>query len=146
MNLRLPFLLALAFGLVACSKSEHLQPTINDIQIYAPLSGQNSGVGYLMIENRTASDAQIERISSPQFEKIEIHETTLIDGVTKMRRLPSLEVNAQSVVEFSPGGLHLMLVNPAEGVRAGTTVTLEFEVAETLLIVTAPLQDRPALN
>jgi len=81
-------------------------------------------------------------VSSPQFGSVEMHETTTNGGVSRMRRIDSVDVAGQSTLAFSPGGKHIMLMQPAADVTSGTMVTLEIQTSDRLLLVHTELQDR----
>ncbi len=53
---------------------------------------------------------------------MEIHQTTLENGISRMRRVEELVVPARGSVALERGGKHLMLMSPR---AAGETVTLE---------------------
>lgn len=60
-----------------------------------------------------------------------IHETTMTNGVMKMRRIDRVEIPAGGSILLKPGGLHIMLVRLAAPLRKGATVSvsLTFEKA-----------------
>ena len=76
-----------------------------------------------------------------QWKDVSLHETTLVDGVSRMREVERLPVAAGKSVELKPGGLHLMLMDGTgslqEGKRVGIVLvdapgTLPPELAEEL--------------
>ena len=83
------------------------------------------------MSNNSREDITIDRVTSPQFGKIEMHETVIENGVAKMIALDPVVLPAGSAVEFEPGGKHLMLMRPAEEID---TVTLEFHSADTIVL------------
>jgi len=70
--------------------------------------------GYFKIQNNRNQPVEIVSISSPDFSKIEIHKTEQINGVMKMTELDNLTVPAKENLAFEPGGLHLMMFDPAK--------------------------------
>lgn len=86
--------------------------------------------GYLEISNRSGTDIRISRVSSPDYGAVEMHETVVEDGVARMRELPALDIAHGDTAVFEPGGMHLMLMQPA-----GTPdmITLNFWSGEDLL-------------
>ena len=106
--MRIAFLLA-ALCLVACGTP---QPPLvaSDVEITAPLPGRPMSAGYLVLTNNTDADIRITRVASPQFGSVEIHETTIEDGVARMRELGELVVPARGSVNLERGGKHLMLM------------------------------------
>ena len=81
---------------------------------------------YLKIQNHTAKKRSISAVTSTQFEKIEIHLSTNIDGVAKMKAIKNVDIPAEGEVEFAPGGLHIMLIGAKTPLREGNTVNLIF--------------------
>lgn len=91
--------------------------------------------GYVTIINTGSEPDRLIGGSSVIAGKFEIHESTLVDGVAKMRPLKDgLVINPGQTVDLQPGGTHIMFVaptsRPAEGQKfAGTLV---FEKAGTI--------------
>lgn len=63
--------------------------------------------------------------TSPVAEVVELHETSVAGGVLRMRPVATLPVSARQRIEFSPGGLHFMLINLSKPLRVGEKVPLE---------------------
>lgn len=83
--------------------------------------------GYVTLRNEGRADVVITAISSPQFERVEAHETVVVDGVAKMRSAGTPVMPAGSTLQMRPGGRHLMLFGPGQPLQAGEIVTLRFE-------------------
>src|SRR5713226_10459357 len=67
-------------------------------------------VAYMTIFNRSAADRHIVAADSPDYERIELHRSTVKDGVSTMQTVEEVRVPANGRVEFAPAGLHVMLV------------------------------------
>ena len=67
---------------------------------------------YLMIVNRSNVDHVIIGAESPEYERAELHGSSIRDGLSEMRSLDRIAVPANKQVAFEPGGLHIMLINP----------------------------------
>ncbi|NQV86314.1 MAG: copper chaperone PCu(A)C [Woeseiaceae bacterium] len=102
-----------------------------DIVINESPSGQAMSAGYLTLTNTTKDDLSISRVSSPEFESVEIHESLLQDGVAKMRRVEKLLIPANSTVSLKPGEKHLMLMRR---IGAAENISLNLYDDETLLL------------
>lgn len=100
---------------------------------------------YMTIANTAATAKQLVSVASPDFKQIEIHQTTLHNGMAQMTAQASLPLPANSKVVLEPGGLHLMLMHPLRQLRAGDEVmlTLEFDDGATLA-VTVPVVKKNA--
>ena len=105
--------LILVLFLAACGGP---QPplVVSELEITRPMPGMKMSAGFLVITNNTDETVRITSVSSPQFKSVEIHETTVTDGISKMRELDALEVPAQGKVVLERGGKHLMLMRPME--------------------------------
>ena len=86
-----------------------------DITIVHPWSrpaaqGQN-GVIYLEIRNRGEADDRLVAVSTPLAKKVELHQSTMEEGIHRMEKVESITVPAGGTVELAPGGFHVMLVD-----------------------------------
>jgi len=120
----------LAAALAGCGTP---QPplAISGLEVTKPIPGRPMSAGYLVITNNTDQAVLITAVESPQFANVEIHETTMRDGIARMRELESLEVPANGNVVLARGGKHLMLMRPGD---LGDSVTLRFLSEDTLLL------------
>ena len=124
--------LCLAVCLTACGTAE--PPLLADeVEITRPMPGRHMSAGYLVLTNNTAEPIRITGATSPQFGKVEIHETTLEDGVARMRRLAELVVPARQSVRLERGGKHLMLMQ-ARDLGGEVSVQLLSDGAPVLVI------------
>ena len=102
-----------------------------DVVVTEPLPGSRTSAGFLTLANKTATAINISNIVSPQFEVVEIHKSTLEDGVARMRRISELVIPAHATVTLQSGGLHLMLMRPT---LDDDVVSLQFFAGETLAL------------
>ena len=86
--------------------------------------------GFARVRNACPAPLVIVGASSAAFAAVELHETRTVDGVSRMRAVPELRVAPDSSVEFKPGGLHLMLMQPRVPLKAGSRVAIEFRLAD----------------
>jgi len=80
--------------------------------------------GYMQIVNPGEVDVEIIAIESESFERVEMHETMMADGMMKMQELNTLVIPAKSTVELKPGGKHLMLITPTTELQTGDIIKL----------------------
>jgi hypothetical protein len=105
--------------------------TVADLRIPQPLTGMRMGAGYLTLANNSAQDIRITHVVSPELESVEMHESILDDGVSRMKKLPEVVVPAGKTLVFEPGAKHLMLRYPES---IPSNVTLRFFSGEDLLL------------
>lgn len=80
--------------------------------------------GYVNIENPTDKDVEITAMESDAFERVEMHETLMQDGMMKMVQQDSFKIPAHSSIELKPGGKHIMLITPLNQLNIGDKVEL----------------------
>lgn len=87
--------------------------------------------GYVTIVNSGNQSDRLLTVTSPIAERIEIHESTIVDGVARMRPVAELVIARGETVALKPGGLHLMLLKPSRQLRQGERIpgTFVFEKA-----------------
>ncbi len=70
-----------------------------------------TGAAYLTLTNNGTEEVRLSALSGAIAERIEIHETTVVDGVARMRpHAEGLAVPPGATVTLAPGGMHIMLV------------------------------------
>lgn len=82
--------------------------------------------GFGRIENTCAQAVTIIGVRSDAFADVSLHESTIVDGISRMRPLPRLTIVPDGSATLQPGGLHLMLMQPVRELQAGEQVTVEF--------------------
>lgn len=87
-------------------------------------------VGFGRIENGCGTAVSIVAASSPAFADVSLHETRIVDGVSRMRAVPALEIAPGKSAVMQPGGLHLMLAQPQAALAAGGRVSVEFTLSD----------------
>jgi len=92
--------------------------------------------GYIQISNPANTAVSIVDLHSEAFEKVEMHETTMADGMMKMIKLDSIPLAPKSTVELKPGAKHLMLINPVLALRIGDNVSVQVTFSDLTTQVT----------
>jgi len=127
----------------ACDREAGPALEISETVIFAPLPGTDAAVAYMTFTNHSADDIVIDSVSSPQFGSVMLHETQIVDGIARMIMLDSLPIPARTSVRLAQGGGHIMLLQPAQDIETGHSVTLLINYdGEGLLFVTSTLQSR----
>jgi len=76
------------------------------------------------LENSTDQEVVLVGANSPEFGKVEIHNSIIENDVAKMVPQTQLVIAPKQSVIFSPGGLHFMLINPKQPLKAGDKINL----------------------
>jgi len=95
------------------------------------------GGGYLIIENTGPEPDRLVGGSTEAAARVEIHESTLTDGIMRMReQADGVVVPPGGKIEFKPSGLHLMLVDLKAPLKQGDKIkaTLVFERAGAVTV------------
>lgn len=119
-----------------------------DVSIKAPwvratAPAQKVAGGYMQISSTT--NATLLKLTSPMASSVELHASTMENGVMKMRYLEQLEIPAGKVIEFKPGGYHIMLIGLKKQLVEGDKIPLKLLFAdnsnkEHLFEVSFPVQ------
>ena len=130
MNVRSLLLVAIT-AFAACTDHQGPPLVADNVVITAPAPGVPMAAGYLDLENRSGSAVRITGVTSPEFEAVELHETTVEDGIARMREIGAFEIAGGESVTFERGGKHLMLMRP---IGVPREVTLNFYSDDVLLM------------
>jgi len=142
-NSRLQLLVALTLTLVsifslnaalASNHGKHSKISIDQTWVRAIILGRPAA-GYMVVHNPGAAD-KIISASSPAAKNIEIHTTSMTNGVMRMRRVKQVDVPANRRVEFKSGGFHLMIFGLKSSLKPGSKLplTIVFEKAGAIKV------------
>jgi copper(I)-binding protein len=128
----------LATALVFLAATAHAQSsvTVRDAWLRAMPPGQPNGAAYLTLVNNGAEPRSLVAVSSPLAGSVEIHESSQVDGMWRMRALPALDIAPGATVELAPGGVHLMMFRMARSPQPGESVelVLQFDAGEPVIV------------
>ena len=105
------------------------------LSVHAELQTSNSWIknlppavpvraGYMTLTNTGSAAVRVQSVHSEVFANIEIHQTVEKDGMMSMEPVPQLIIEANSSVQFAPGGLHLMMMQPATPTKPGDIIPI----------------------
>ena len=80
--------------------------------------------GYLILHNHGDEMLSLTGASSEMFDRAMIHRSFHDNGVAKMEHLDSVFINPEEKIRFEPGGLHLMLMEPADTLKPGDEIKI----------------------
>lgn len=122
-HLRMLLAALVALGSVTAALAADL--TAHDAWVRAAPPGATVFAAYLTIENRGAHRHTLLHVSSPQFQRVEMHRSALRNGVATMSTQNRLAIAAHTHLRFSPSGYHLMLIGPRQTLYPGAGVVLQ---------------------
>ncbi|OBU69747.1 hypothetical protein A9K58_03505 [Stenotrophomonas maltophilia] len=93
-----------------------------------PGPGMPMTAGYGVIHNGCRTPVAIIGVTSSRFSDVSLHETTNVDGVSRMRAIERLPLAAGARAELKPGGLHLMLMRGTSALKEGQVVPLRLQL------------------
>ncbi len=101
--------------------------------------------GYMDLQNQSPQSQILLGARSTDFKSVMLHQTVTKEGMAHMNHSPQIEIKAESTLQFSPGGYHLMLMNPKKQLRQGDQVkiTLEFQGGLVFPVLFKVSKDRP---
>lgn len=105
-------------------------PQVRDAWIRLIPGGMPMQAGFGRIENRCPNPVTVVSASSPAYGSVELHETRIVDGVSKMRAVPELRIAPDSAATLKPGSLHLMLMQPRAELKEGSKIAVEFGLSD----------------
>jgi copper(I)-binding protein len=96
-----------------------------------PAAEGANGAVYFVIENGTSQDDVLVSGRTDIASVVELHESQMDGDHMSMHHQDEVVLPAGEAVEFSPGGLHIMLVGLTRQLKAGETfdITLVFKQA-----------------
>ena len=128
--MRTLFLLAACFAAWLLRPRNPLRSTVTEAWARATPPGAQTGAAYVTLTNTGAADDQLLSAATPVAGVAQIHTTLTENGVTKMRPLASLDVKPGAPVMFKPGGMHIMLMQLKQPLKAGQTFPLTLTFAK----------------
>jgi periplasmic copper chaperone A len=113
--------------LLACGMSARAQPStlsVLDAWIRAT-PGSDAAAAYLILHNPSAQTISIVGVRSPRAREAMIHESTLVNGESRMRPHERVALAAGETLRLAPGGLHIMLQGVTRPLSPGEEVPIE---------------------
>jgi len=138
---RLAALIAIVFAAVAQSVALAAAPIEFD-RVWARATAPGASVGAVYGTVIAAQDDAIVSATTSAAERVEIHATSNVDGVMKMRPVTTVELPAGKRIDFAPGGLHVMLIGLREPLQADQPLTITF-VLRNAAPITIPVRVVP---
>lgn len=131
-SFRLPsaLLLTIAAAFVsALAFAQSASLVAKDAWIRKPPAGETAAV-YFVLENSGTKPITVVGVTSPVAESAMIHETSTVEGQSRMRMRDKVVVPAGKSVAFAPEGLHVMFVGFRYDVSVGDRVPLTLQLED----------------
>ncbi len=110
--------------LAGCAKpSEPIEVT----DARAPATPPNATVAAVYMEITAHEPDRLVGASSKIAHSVEVHHTSIEDGISKMRPVEAIAFDADQTVAFAPGGTHFMMVGISFPFEPGQTFELELQ-------------------
>jgi copper(I)-binding protein len=146
MSLSHRLLVCLLLGALPAAAARAEDYRAGDIRVehpWARATAGNSRIGaaYLTIEDVGSTPDRLVGIETPMAGAAELHAEMLDGNVMQMRPVGAIEIHPGAPTVLQPGGLHVMLMDLKDALKAGDSfpLTLVFERAGKLEI-TVPVE------
>lgn len=100
--------------------------TVGNAWARATAPGQKTAGAYM--ELVSATDATLVGVETPVAARAKLHSMSMDGGVMRMRALERVDLPARKAVKLAPGGVHVMLVDIKQPLKAGDKVPLTLTV------------------
>ncbi|MGN7839034.1 copper chaperone PCu(A)C [Stenotrophomonas sp. 22385] len=142
-------LLAMCAADAPAAAAEPSCVTVREGWVRLPPGSAPMAAGYGVIHNGCKAPVTVVAAGSKAFGEVSLHETTLVNGVSRMRAVERLPIAANASVALKPGGLHLMLMQPEVPLKNGGEVPLRLSLEDgrkidAMLIIRADAPRSPA--
>ena len=111
--------------LAGCEKDRTPRVKAEDAWVRLPAVKGEAAAGYFSLE-ANIEGMTLTGITSPQARRIEMHETSEKNGVSRMKQVKSVEFPSRGALKFEPGGRHAMIFGLDPALKPGDKVTLTF--------------------
>jgi copper(I)-binding protein len=130
-----PLALTATAGLAGCDRPpDKLEVKVEQPWVRLPAAPGRPGAAYFTLR-ASGGPVALVGVSSPQAERIELHETRMEGSMAKMTPVATLQFPDDGVLAFAPGGRHAMLFGIDPRVKAGDRLSLSFTFQPQLEVV-----------
>ncbi len=121
--------LFLVFSLLTMKNVQAQDIWVENSYVRATIPGTSVSSVYMDIINKSSDGVRLIGASSNVSSRIEIHEHTIAEGLMKMRKRDSIDINAHDKVSLKPSGYHLMIFDLAQLLKPSEQVTMTLHFA-----------------
>jgi copper(I)-binding protein len=98
--------------------------TVTKPRIRATAPGQTVSGAFMTLVNNSETAYALTSVSFSYASTVEIHETSMNEGMMRMRKVSHIDIPANGSAELKPGSYHIMLIGLEKQMKAGTAETL----------------------
>jgi copper(I)-binding protein len=98
--------------------------TVSKPSIRATAPGQTVSGAFMTLVNDSETAYALTSVSFSGASTVEIHETSMNEGMMRMRMVSHVDIPANGSAELKPGSYHIMLIGLEKEMKAGSTETL----------------------
>jgi len=104
------------------------QITVSKPWIRPTAPGQTVTGAFMTLTNSSETAFALTSVGFSGASTVEIHETSMKDGMMRMRKVSQIDIPANGSAELKPGSYHVMLIGLEKEMKSGTTdvLTLTF--------------------
>jgi copper(I)-binding protein len=117
-------LLIIVWSVFGCNEMSVSSVQVKNAWVREPPGGHPITGAYMEIVNRSSVICEIIGVSSEKVGRVEIHSMEYDDEMMRMRKVDSLMLRPEEEINLQPGGLHLMLMDIADVLKAGDSLPL----------------------
>jgi copper(I)-binding protein len=125
---------ALAFAALVAQPVYAQSVKVGNAWVRATAPGQKTAGAY--VDVTSDSNAALVAVGSPVAARAELHSMSTEGGVMRMRALPRIDLPAGQTVKLTPGGMHVMLIDVKQPLKAGDKVPLVLSVQSSGMSLT----------
>lgn len=99
--------------------------TVDDARVSVRIPGVAVQAIHMTLVNNCSHSMVVTGARADRFGMVMLHETRTVDGISSMRDVDRLEIKPGERIQLTPGGLHIMLMNPQLDVNAEDLIQIE---------------------
>jgi len=126
---KIQFIAIFQIGLFSVSVAQNAnlgRLSISDAYVHETVSGQTVVTGFVKIKNTGPADKLVSVSTSAGFEA-QIHAMKMEGNIMKMAQIPSIDIAANSSVELTPDGMHIMILGLKTPVKTGDVIKIKLK-------------------
>nr|BDT29268.1 copper chaperone PCu(A)C [Bacteriovorax sp. HI3] len=134
-------MLILLFSLLSFEAFGASKIQIKDVYIRATPPGASTTAAFASITNSLNQDVELVSVEGDFAKTFELHDMDMSGGVMKMRKVSSIVIKKDGIVELKSGGLHVMIFDLKSTLNKTQKYKLKFNFSnKESLVVSASVK------